>query len=383
MYPEDFLMKTSFRQVLNSSCMVVESDAALNDFQVKMLENNTIPGLLKFGRETFNGCENFLYDITSRYSFSKTFEAEKITYPVLKSLVVSLKDLADLLAEYLLDFRQLLFLPECIFVNRERNRFYFCYFPEAERNNAAEMKLFFNALLSLIDYDDSRAVTLAFNLNKISQAENFTPADLWGAVEKSPPPQEVVSPAPAPLPQPQTAPQKPRQTGFFEKFKAYASGKDFSEIFDDINSGKIIKKIKEFTPDPVPDLTQPPFTVINDDIAYAEISLTDTMPINRGDLFTRRLCGLGKIGDLSVEIKSFPFSIGKSRDNDLCLEDSTVSRIHCRIYEDESSPGCYLLEDLNSLNGTFINEEKLPTYTRQPLKCGDTIRAASCELRFR
>lgn len=44
--------------------------------------------------------------------------------------------------------------------------------------------------------------------------------------------------------------------------------------------------------------------------------------------------------------------IGKSRDNDLVLGDSTVSRVHCEVRRDRRG---YLLRDLGSTNGTLLD----------------------------
>ena len=44
--------------------------------------------------------------------------------------------------------------------------------------------------------------------------------------------------------------------------------------------------------------------------------------------------------------------IGAMEDNDLIVIDDTVSRFHCRIEQDEVG---YILRDLGSTNGTYIN----------------------------
>ena len=52
-----------------------------------------------------------------------------------------------------------------------------------------------------------------------------------------------------------------------------------------------------------------------------------------------------------------------------------------RIYPGNEQ-GEYQIEDLNSTNGTFLNEQKLMPYTKTTLREGDVIRLAGEEYRF-
>ena len=45
--------------------------------------------------------------------------------------------------------------------------------------------------------------------------------------------------------------------------------------------------------------------------------------------------------------------IGKASDNDFVVNDPHVSRYHAKLIREEG--GCWLLEDLGSTNGTFVN----------------------------
>ncbi|GAB4030628.1 MAG: hypothetical protein Fur0012_06860 [Elusimicrobiota bacterium] len=49
-------------------------------------------------------------------------------------------------------------------------------------------------------------------------------------------------------------------------------------------------------------------------------------------------------------------SIGRKAENDLVLDNPTVSGHHCKIYKAGDS---YFIEDLNSTNGTFVNSKKV------------------------
>ena len=45
--------------------------------------------------------------------------------------------------------------------------------------------------------------------------------------------------------------------------------------------------------------------------------------------------------------------IGKASDNDFVVNDPHVSRYHAKLIREGG--GCWLLEDLGSTNGTFVN----------------------------
>ena len=62
-------------------------------------------------------------------------------------------------------------------------------------------------------------------------------------------------------------------------------------------------------------------------------------------------------GDDTIRITSFPFIIGKSKDATFTIKgDTFVSRKHCCITRIGEN---YYIEDMNSLNGTFVNDEEI------------------------
>ena len=70
----------------------------------------------------------------------------------------------------------------------------------------------------------------------------------------------------------------------------------------------------------------------------------------------------------AYEITGASATIGRSLDNDIIIEDSSVSRAHARIVIEASS---VLLEDLGSQNSTFVQGEPI---ARVELQTGDTIQ---------
>jgi hypothetical protein len=83
------------------------------------------------------------------------------------------------------------------------------------------------------------------------------------------------------------------------------------------------------------------------------------------------------------EGRVFPLSggtilgIGRSHaHSEIPLQDLKVARVHCQIEVDEQG---FVLADLESPTGTFVNDKPV---TRQPLQPGDIIRLGETQLRF-
>ncbi len=72
----------------------------------------------------------------------------------------------------------------------------------------------------------------------------------------------------------------------------------------------------------------------------------------------------------------FPFVIGRSNANDLVIIDKEVSRRHALI---DCISGIYVIEDLNSKNGTLVNRKKR---SRALLRPGDTITLGQLDVAF-
>lgn len=70
-------------------------------------------------------------------------------------------------------------------------------------------------------------------------------------------------------------------------------------------------------------------------------------------------------------------TIGRGSRNNMPLSDPKVSRNHAQI---RRTPQGYMIHDLNTTNGTFVNEEKI---TSQILRDGDEIRVGDTRLQFR
>lgn len=77
-----------------------------------------------------------------------------------------------------------------------------------------------------------------------------------------------------------------------------------------------------------------------------------------------------------MELSEEAYTLGRARDNDVCLSVTTVSGHHAALVRKEDG---YWLEDLLSTNGSYINGVRVQ---RRRLKDGDVLELADCRIEY-
>lgn len=132
--------------------------------------------------------------------------------------------------------------------------------------------------------------------------------------------------------------------------------------------------------------------IVNPDIAHSKITNTD-FPYSSENLKsestycedtvilgyrktanTPQLIYTGTDFTSEVYIDCFPFVIGKMQDTvNMVIDNPMISRIHARIFLKEEH---FYIEDMNSSNGTYINDTLIQPHTLTEIKSGDYITFA-------
>src|SRR6266852_1004800 len=84
----------------------------------------------------------------------------------------------------------------------------------------------------------------------------------------------------------------------------------------------------------------------------------------------------GRLKGAVFSIEDFPVVIGRETAATLCLADASVSRRHSQIEKDNDQ---FVIRDLDSLNGTFINDVPVK---RRTLQHGDRVRIGDSQFLF-
>ncbi len=175
-------MEIKYRWERNECYMLVDAGEINADhYQLRMLENNRIDGLLKVQLQQINQQAEFCYTISGRQSMVQKYENICINVDEIKKLMAALNKTAGRLEEFLLNIDSLRLEPEWIYWKEDGDgQPEFCYYPEEvpEKSFREHVRTLLRYLLNKISHKDSDAVDVAYNLYQISMKETFRMQEL-------------------------------------------------------------------------------------------------------------------------------------------------------------------------------------------------------------
>ena len=107
----------------------------------------------------------------------------------------------------------------------------------------------------------------------------------------------------------------------------------------------------------------------------------ELVPVDVGDVVADEGAALviraggGRVGE-SFPLNADRMTIGRRPDSDIFLDDVTVSRDHALLVR---RSGDYYLDDLGSLNGTYVNRHRIESHR---LEDGDELQVGKFKLTF-
>ncbi|MCN9242089.1 FHA domain-containing protein [Streptomyces sp. RY43-2] len=94
---------------------------------------------------------------------------------------------------------------------------------------------------------------------------------------------------------------------------------------------------------------------------------------------TKLVVSEGSLTGTTVALQGQTITLGRAHDSTIVLDDDYASSRHARIYPDQN--GQWIVEDLGSTNGTYLNRSRLTTPT--PIPPGAPIRIGKTVIELR
>ncbi|MGN0430229.1 MAG: DUF6382 domain-containing protein [Acetatifactor sp.] len=386
------MIQTEYIRSLHSNYerICLENDFQEHKYQYAMLSRGGIKGLLPCDLRYVNGTAYLYYDITSKQNISLLYQKDSINREWFLDFFWSVKHIRDELGRFLLQESNVLWVPEQIYQDLEKNIFSFLYVPYYEGENQFLTLLGF--LVEHIDYSDEKLVELVYHIYEQSEKngevylqnqifedikhfeENsfIKMAEITGEKpeERLPSGEELVETGMEenninPSGTEKQVPEKKSLLARFERKKG--KGKEKENPFQKQSSWE-----------------ESGYSyAVAEDSDYNEEEYGQTVYLephrDQKKILHKIYSSDGKI---LVSVDREVLLIGKNRDKvDIYLEDLSVSRLHGRIVKTKENVIC--LEDLNSTNGTFLNGNRMQPYERRALEPGDEIMCGKVVLQYR
>ncbi len=145
------------------------------NYQVKMLGSNKIPGLLEVKGSGRDGHGRYTFRIRSGNTMMKEFGGKDLKKEDILRFTEDLVETVDALKEYLLDPDRLLLEPELVFV--ENGKYRFCYLPVDAGEKEGSLCRAFHCMTEYfvrnLDYQDTEGVFLACKMHKETMKESY------------------------------------------------------------------------------------------------------------------------------------------------------------------------------------------------------------------
>ncbi|MCI8428845.1 MAG: FHA domain-containing protein [Lachnospiraceae bacterium] len=346
-------MEIRYKRDLNSNYMILTEENPKNEsYEVRMITENRIYGLLPCIHQQYEGRTEYYYEITGRQSMELLYERRKLNSGQLKGLLRELLRILESAGEYLLNPDHLLLGPETIYLHTRSEKLYLCCYPGSEKKIQESFLDLAEYLLGKLDKSDAEGIEFGYELYQNALEPNFSLTELLHRHTET----EKEAPQPAVRPAETVSVQKEilEKTGswknFFKKKNRQTTLEDYVAEADQMGSGTALFLKEEALPE-----------------------TACLQKVKRDGLFLRSL----STEYPSFQIQEEAFLLGKKKDSvDGCIPAPTISRIHARITCDG---GIYYVEDLNSTNGTWADQMQLNPYELYPLKAGMYLTFASVE----
>lgn len=400
-----------YERKMTGSFMKLRCDG-VKPLDEKILLKNNIPGFLPMEKCYVNNEGQYWYDISGVQSLEMRCQYNDIKLEFLEKLVVSICDKMELLENHLVGTECLLLEPQLIYIgaSNQAEEIYFTAYPAEMKTMYTTFQHLMEFMLTKLDHSDAEAIHIAYGIYEKTLNGNYSISDIRNAIieerqkkaaEK--PVDEVI----APISQPKAEPEEhivESEPGIYDKIRIYiqehldiklpelkrssinninnkAGMKAAGRNVDRPDASEKNEKVRKFkdkrrkkTVDVEEMIVRPASEPEPQRQIHPTVCLSDYREHPQGMLLYE---GMERHNNIIIEKDST--RIGQGDDVDAVISKDTISHFHAVINRENKE---FYLEDLNSTNGTFVNDEVLAYKEKKQLKSNDIIRFADVKFRF-
>lgn len=357
----------------NESYMVIEGKLMPDSYETRMIKENKIKSLLDMTTISIDGQSKISYKISRKENLEDFVEASDLTKENLTRLIINIKIALDEISNYLIDESHILLTKETVFFEKGNDSYQvsLCYLPfgsDSIQNQFRILMDFFISKLTIKDREASKSIYEAYDLCLKDDYTLDEVIECLQAGESHEIHVEKVS----------FEEENDEIKDFEESYEELSIDENYiSDFYNDSNEkesiiSKLLGKTKGFISkmnfeDEKPKTKKDDFIIEPDyELEEKTVLLTDTKPVGR-------LIYDGVNNEDDFIITKDIFRIGSAKNNDAVLKAKTVSGNHAKITKTGND---FFLSDVNSTNGSFLNNLPLAYHKAYKLKPMDKIKFA-------
>lgn len=157
--------------------MILEGKREEN-FQIKMICQNHIAGLLPMHYYAVDDKNKYYYDISQKRAVQDIWGNGQYHLQNLQDFMMSLYLCTQKMEEYLLDINHLLLYPDYVYQDVKTGEIYFCFYPNADSSLMDSIKELLENLMNQADYEDKVFIEVLYALQNIVSETYCTVKDL-------------------------------------------------------------------------------------------------------------------------------------------------------------------------------------------------------------
>ncbi|MCM1257935.1 MAG: FHA domain-containing protein [Roseburia sp.] len=362
-----------YRRCQGKSYMIREAQTSEWGYQIPMLRENTVKGILPVQKMQEGEKVQFWYEISGKHDLEGYARFHKLGRKFLENFIVSLCRVSQSLGEYLLLEDEICLDPEMIYLNYNEKEISFCYIPGSQKKLEASLSDFMEFFLKHMEHGEQKDIEVCYKVYEKSQMERISLPELAEIMSRDVRQEEqksVFSESASTWENPvalESGKEEPERRK--EKFRF--PGKFFERKYSFYNVwDKIPKRQKK---------EQEQFIFEPEEVVEESSNPTVFLGSESKEIFGElRYEGEGRGNNFKINVPVFLVGSQEGEANGVIFT-SSVSRHHAIIYKEEDN---YYIEDLNSTNGTYLNGKALNYKEKVLLSKNDKVRFAEEAYRF-
>lgn len=170
------MLQVEYKKDMQKNYLIIKQPSTITkkSYEMKMLINNQIQGLLNMELRTIDGDEEYYYNITGKQPMTVLFQKETLKEQQIRGILLQIINTLKRGKEYLLLEQNFILSPEYIYLDLEELKPELIYFSNYKKSIREQLLQLIEYMMDKVDYEDKKAVFLIYGIYKVSREEHIT-----------------------------------------------------------------------------------------------------------------------------------------------------------------------------------------------------------------